>query len=362
MVPMLRDKKAANILLLILCFVLVTLPNVKTVSVSEDSWKTDLSLPVSRAGLKAAVVNEKIYVIKLNITYEYDLHAWSTKTSMLTPRDSFGIVAFQNKIYCIGGRGTDSVLATNEVYDPISDSWETKTAMPTPRHGLEANLVNGKIFLISGLIPHHMFPDIEGTFELSNITEVYDPDTNIWTTKAPIPNPASNYASAVVNNKIYIISETFTQIYDPETDTWSFGTPPPFQVDMAGGIATTGAMAPERLYVIGGRASGLQGSGLEVSYTQIYNPMVDSWTLGTPLPTPRYDFATAVVNDQIFTIGGLTGAFVGIEQKNHNEKYTPIGYIPEFPLWTLLVMMAVVLIVVVFYRFGLSNKKNRKRI
>ena len=148
-------------------------------------------------------------------------------------------------------------------------------------------------------------------------------------------NATSGYASGVINNKIYIISETLTQIYEPETDTWSFGTPPPYQVFAAGGVATTGAMAPERLYVIGGRWSDLQGSGLEVNFTQVYNPIDDSWSLGTSMPTPRYDFAVAVVNDQIYAMGGLTGIFTVIEPKNQNERYTPIGYIPEFPSWTI---------------------------
>jgi N-acetylneuraminic acid mutarotase len=209
MVSKMGEQRKALLLSLILCFAISNLPLVRA---AEDSWATKTPLPIAIAGFKAAAVDEKIYVMKFNLTYEFNLHSWSTKTSMPTPRYDFAATNFQNKIFCIGGKTDSTPLGTNEVYDPITDTWETKTAMPTPRHGLEANLVNGKIYLISGLVPHHLFPDVEGTFELTNITEVYDPVTDTWETRTPIPNPASYYASGVMNNKIYIISETHTDI------------------------------------------------------------------------------------------------------------------------------------------------------
>jgi energy-converting hydrogenase Eha subunit A len=280
---------------------------------------------------------------------------------MQTPRYGFALTSYQNKIYCIGGRTDTESLGTNEVYNPASDSWETKTSMPTPRHGLDANVVNGKIYMISGLIPHHKFIT-PGTFEVTDINEVYDIATDTWETKTPIPNAASYYASAVVNNKIYIISQNCTQIYNPETDTWSYGAPPLHGVDMAGCVATTGVMAPERIYVIGGRHE-----GLEVPYTQIYDPTNNTWTQGTSIPTPRYGFATTAVNDQIYTIGGITGAFVAIETKNNNEQYTPIGYgtvttqkqqpntepIPQLVIAALLVILCPIL--------GIAVTKKKKK-
>lgn len=178
---------------------------------------------------------------------------------MLTPRNYFALATYQNKIYCMGGLTNSTLSGINEVYNPASDSWESKTAMPTPRHDLDANVVNGKIYLISGLVQHRWFPNVKGTYELTNITEVYDPATDTWTTKAPIPNAVHDYASTVVNKKIYIISGTLTQIYNPETDTWRYGAASPFPVDMAGGATIAGVM-PQRVYVIGGRRYDLEVS------------------------------------------------------------------------------------------------------
>jgi N-acetylneuraminic acid mutarotase len=297
-------------------------PVLSSDSSSGSPWVRKVPMPSAGGFAKAGVVNNKIYVINLNVTYEYNLYGWSTKNPMPTSRGDFALTSYQNKIYCIGGRTNSGPLGTNEVYDSASDSWGSKTAMPTPRHGLDANVVNGKIYLIGGLVPEDRWPnvniDIYTTFKLTNVTEVYDPATDTWTTKASIPKAAAYYASAVVNNKIYIISETHTQIYNPETDTWSSGAAPPFPVDMAGGATVTG-VTPQRVYVIGGRRS-----GLEEAYNQVYNPENDSWSLGAPMPTPRYALTVAVADGKIYAIGGLTGAFVTVVQKDSNEQYDPL--------------------------------------
>ena len=121
------------------------------------------------------------------------------------------------------------VTGANEVYDPATNTWETKTPMPTPRNYLEANVVGGKIYLIGGEAQQPLDEPPQEHF--SNVTEVYDPETDSWTTMAPIPTKVSAYASAVVNNKIYIISgwsanaplSSQVQIFDPQINNWTMG-------------------------------------------------------------------------------------------------------------------------------------------
>ncbi len=326
---MLGDKRATFILVLVLCLVLSTLL-LPLVSAAEDSWTTMEPMPTVRAWLGVAVVDGKIYAIVSGINYEYDplTNSWTAKTPMPTPRNSFGIAVVDNKIYVIGGsRGDYTYTNVNEVYDPSTDTWETKTSMPTTRQAMDANVVDGKIYVIGGgqRTPNDDF----------DINEVYDPATNTWTTKTSIPIGVDYYVSAVVNNKIYIIGgavnpKTLNQIYDPSTDTWSFGASLPTGVDSAAVGVTAGTTVTQRIFVIGGKQS-LDA----VNLNQVYDPEEDTWVVGAAMPTARYALGVAVVDDNLYAIGGREG-WVGSPISAANERYTPADFVPEFPSWIIL--------------------------
>jgi N-acetylneuraminic acid mutarotase len=306
-------------------------------TVQENSWVEKAPMPTARGYLDVAVVNGKIYAIggsgPIGTNEEYDpaTDVWTTKSPMPTPEQSFAIAVFQEKIYCIGGLPYGNT-GVNEVYDPATDSWETKAAMPTARYGLQANVVNGKMYCMGGVIELGYNRDAgELITQEVNTTEVYDPSTDTWTTKAAMPNP-EGYVSAVVDSKIYIISPGLTQIYDPATDTWSTGSPPPVDitpphVDLpiegannlaATAAATTGTMAPKRIYVYDGNT------------LQIYDPKTDSWTNGTAAPTSRQYLGIGVVEDKLYFIGGMSwvNPNLGLYCVFYatNEQYTPLGY------------------------------------
>jgi N-acetylneuraminic acid mutarotase len=370
------DRRATLMVFLVLCSLLVGLPNITAVRAAEDSWTTLEPMPTARSGLGVAVVDGKIYVIGgqngegvLNITEEYDpvTNEWTSKTSMPTARSDFGIAVYQNKIYVIGGTigseiavGESLLTGATEVYDPETDTWETKTSMPTPRQGLKANVVSDRIYLIGGVryVGGYIHPGFDEN-------EVYDPATDSWITKAPLPTAVWGYSSAVVDNKIYLIgggnktSEgtfpvTLNQIYTPATDTWDFGQSIPTGLWDADAGATTGAFAPERIYVLG-------GSYYTVAYnlTQTYDPEVDAWTAGTPMPTPRWSLGVAVVNDELYAIGGKTEEDI---YSAANEKYTPIGYIPEFPSWIVLPLVITTTLLILIYKKRLPKKhQNQKK-
>ena len=120
-------------------------------SAAENSWLNRPPMPKAKSGLEVAVVNGKIYAIGPDGTNEeYDPAnlIWTTKQPVPTPRSSFAVAVYQNKIYVVGGnvgydKSTDSPIlcSLNEVYDPLTDTWESKTPMPTNRSQLSANVV-----------------------------------------------------------------------------------------------------------------------------------------------------------------------------------------------------------------------------
>ena len=134
------------------------------------------------------------------------------------------------KIYVIGGAGpVYQALRTVEVYDPATDTWTAKSEMPTARQGLSTSVVNGKIYAIwGGVSPSSEYSSVE-TF---STMEEYDPETDTWTTKSPMPTSRGFHSTNVVDGKIYVIGGSqaaspdrshvrTVEVYDPATDTWT---------------------------------------------------------------------------------------------------------------------------------------------
>ncbi|MCW4024197.1 MAG: hypothetical protein NWF01_04085 [Candidatus Bathyarchaeota archaeon] len=278
-------------------------------------------MPTARSSVCATVVDNKIYVIggttgdltNVNEMYDTKTNIWATKQSMPTARCTFGVAVWNSKVYCIGGLvAGGQVSDANEVYDPATDSWTKLTPIPTPKYTC-ANVVNGKIYLISG----------SGE---TNSNDVYDIATNSWTTKTPIPNPVVDYASAVLDDKIYIISQDALQIYDTITDSWNNGAATP-TVLCASAAATSGTYAPKGIYVIG---VDYTGRITMETLNLVYNPQTNTWSNCTSMLTSRDTVGLVVVNDLLYAIGGKDIDTV-IAPPNPskfatNERYIPLGY------------------------------------
>jgi N-acetylneuraminic acid mutarotase len=93
---------------------------------------------------------------------------------------SLAVVEQSGKIYAIGGadpaaRARDS----NEMYDAETDSWTTLSPMPTPREHLAAVAIDALVYVVGGC-------SVQGqSLVNSNRLEVYTPALNRWTT---LPN------------------------------------------------------------------------------------------------------------------------------------------------------------------------------
>jgi len=376
------DTKTKTTITLLLTFSLILLTfHVPLANATEDSWTSKAPMQVARSDLGVAAVNGKIYaiggntesgnvpntsendykalgwIVATNEEYTSSTDTWAFKKPMPTPRCNFGIAVYQNKIYCIGGiinrfGGQISYTAVNEVYDPATETWETKTPMPNATSA-QANVVDGKIYLIGG--------GSNGT-----LNQAYDPVTDSWTIKEPMPvaigidnpppNTLSTLVSAVVDDKIYVMSFKFLWdkwttkigIYNPRNDSWSIreSSPSSFLEEgnwwsQAAG-ATTGIMAAEQIYIFFGRYP----CYATLVPNLAYNPSTDTWTVATAVPAYRQNFGVTVLNDTLYVIGGRSyeypfpsdNYFYVIEEAV-NEQYTPIGYIPEYPSWIILPLL-----------------------
>lgn len=319
--------------------------------VAENTWTQKAPMPTARGGLGVATANGKIYaiggsiqnvynspsssweIVGTNEEYDHTTNTWTTKKPMPTPRVYFATAVYQDKIYCFGGiiglgqfpyQDTDILLTghlwsnATEVYDPATDMWETKAPMPsTSQKQLAATVVDGKIYFVGGY----------GT----QPAMVYDPVTDSWNTTLANSSKLTDlvagdgeFAAAVVGNKIYAVSRSMWVpssgalfVYDVSNESWSLGATAPSSISGGVAVVTSGLNAPERVYFVGPTAN------------YAYDPVSDSWQLGVTIPTSRIDFGITILNDKLYVLGGYS--FVSkakgyVPGTAMNEQYTPFGY------------------------------------
>ncbi|TSA27894.1 MAG: hypothetical protein D4R67_05220 [Bacteroidetes bacterium] len=181
--------------------------------------------------------------------------------------------------------------------------------MPTARSQSASALLNNKIYVIGGGEP---------VDPIGFTVEVYTPSSNTWTTGVSLPHQRYAHSAVAFENKIYVIGGSdYTYMlpdvltFDTITNTWATVTqlPTPRQ-------ALTSVVVGGTIYVIGG----LLESGLRTGIVEAYDHLADTWTTKTAMPTARCGTGSCVINDEIYVFGGEGcpgGAY------NIVEKYDP---------------------------------------
>jgi len=307
----------------------------------ENSWSTKASMNQARSGMGVIAVEGKIYAIGGHRTFDdflrptdfvgtnerYDpkTDTWVTLEPMPTARHNFAIAEYQGKIYCIGGYIVDGsrwiTYDVVEVYNPNSNSWSTKAALPFAEAGLTACVVDGKIYVFTS------YPG--SPVNSGSPVFMYNPVTDSWTAKTHMPNTTLHYyAPVVVDNKIVFTSLYLTsEIYDPATNEWTeIRKESPLILIFNSVFATqttTGVYAPQRIYVLGRQygTTYLTNWSYDSNGTQVSNK-------GTPIF--RENFGVAIVDDILYVIGGTSYKYTKSNTEAEvlavNEQYVPMGY------------------------------------
>lgn len=269
-------------------------------------WAKKRDMPGPLYAFDAATLGNKIYAIggrgkeKGNdrYTYVYDAgkDSWDVKKEPLFPRSNHAVAALGNKIYVLGGNDS---AGKAEAYDVDADIWKELAPVPSPRRHVNysAAACGGKIYLIGGL-EENVGPDDDPD---SNKNEMYDPVTNTWTERAPLPSPRSTAAVTAFENKIYVISgklkhedrnEVF--LYDPATNAWQTGAPMP-EARFISGVA----VIRDKIVVITGNWS------QRVSKIYVYEPSKDRWNDLGKIPRSFRLAAIASIGDRFYILGGI---------------------------------------------------------
>ena len=134
------------------------------------------------------------------------------------------------------------------------------------------------------------------------------------------PFPGDHHAAEVVDGKFYLIggleagSEGKVQVYDPVADTWSMGTDMPW----AGGSVSTCAIG-DLIYACGG----IVGAST-VSNAAVYDTTSNLWATLAPMPVGRNHTAATTDGTRFFVFGGRDGGNFVSNGFDDTQIYDPV--------------------------------------
>jgi len=191
-------------------------------------------------------------------------------------------------------------------------SWSAVSTMPTGTGDSAVAALDGKIYIFGGsTFRPHILPTSSdmgsGTWG-STVNYEYDPKTDRWRERAPLPIGLSHPGAVGLNGKLYVFGG-FTNLvhanaqivalaYDPATDKWQELAP---MSTALGAVAV--ATVDGKIHAFGGRPR----DPLPVDFHEAYDPATNQWSKKAPMPKPRDHHGVAVIDGKIHVVGGRTG-------------------------------------------------------
>lgn len=251
---------------------------------------------------------------------ESDRGSWHTATPLPTKRTEVTAAALDGKIYVVGGFEKPSlgnilsfaITPSVEMYDPATDRWTSKAPLPVGLHHVGIGVSGGRLYVIGGYSKSAL-----SVWNPVATVYNYDPAMDSWTERAPMPTARGALSVTEHEGKLYAIggydrkmNNAQVEVYDPVRNVWTTGTPLPTPRDHLASATVAG-----KLYAIGGRIDGDYSRNLAV--TERYDPTSDRWTRVADLQTARSGITAAVVEGKIYVFGGegSVGTF------SENEAY-----------------------------------------
>lgn len=233
--------------------------------------------------------------------------SWEARAPLPTPRAWAPAVAYDGRIYVVGGVACTSGCAqfanssaALEVYDPRTNRWEELPPMPTPRVGPAVAALDGKIYVMGGFNRDH---GTAAELEVRRRVEIYDIATRTWSRGPDLLKPRAWGRGVALGGKVYVLGgvgdytyspgyHSGVEVYDPLAKTWNH------RAAFEGGRYLHAAVAANgRIYVIGGWKHDPEHT---YSDTQEYDPVTDTWRVRSPMPTPAGGFDAVVRGNKIW--------------------------------------------------------------
>jgi len=317
-----------------------------------QKWSKKAPFPEPSEEVYGIAANGKFYVFggiapgwkPRALVYEYDpgSDSWTKKKNMPLPSHHVALATLNDKIYVMGGfkypeKGKPSWVPIDNAweYDPANDTWKALAPLPTKRGSPNAAVYGGKIYVIggAGVHPGAKAVDIHPARPHRSLdaNEVYDPATNTWEKRSPLPTARNHAIAGVVNDKIYIIggrlgaafitraqNTGIVEEYDPVKDQWgALKAPMP-----SSRSATAWGTYEGKIYVAGGEERFGAGAWQRTfRAVEAFDPKSNTWSSLPPMTYPRHGLAGDILDGKFHLVSGDVASGGGPGTEIHTNAH-----------------------------------------
>ncbi|KAL1272041.1 hypothetical protein QQF64_031057 [Cirrhinus molitorella] len=229
--------------------------------------------------------------------YRYDPERdhWTRLSDLHELRSNFTLVVSGDGLYAVGGdKDINTNLDSVEKYSPETDSWSFCHPLDQALSGHAVTVWGGEIFISGGfnckyecLVSMFLYHPERGTTYLAEMT--HDRAQHCMES---LKN-RFYVAGGVCNLRKYYTDQLVCEIYNPVRDIWTVFTPLPIPH-----VGAASAVLEERLYILGGYC---QEDYSEARLTHRYDPVTQRWESMGKIPGPVTDIRACLLHlpDQI---------------------------------------------------------------
>jgi len=298
-------------------------------------WATRQAMPAAVLDAGGTALDGKLYVVggktssghqSTMVIYDPAADRWAAGASLPAAYPAVenpAVAAYNGKLYVFGGSTGpfSGAVANAAVFNPANSSWTMLAAMPTARGGATAQAINGKLYVVGGM---------DGNGASLASVEVYNPANNTWSSATPLGTRRDNPGSATFGGTLYIFGGrtrdandtevdgtlATVEMYDPGTNTWTSRAPMP-----TGRRTMVVGTLNGRAQVMGGERTSTGGT---FPQNEEYEPTTDSWVSLTPMLTARHGAVAGTINGTIYVVGGGPTGGTSFTDVNEAFSFSPV--------------------------------------
>lgn len=280
--------------------------------------------------MKKTLLFNLIFIVSLSLANVGDsqslLGRWdfaeSTDGSEYIPRDEASLGIAGEKLILLGGRGAKET----SVFDLKERLWLVASSPPIEMHHFQTVNYEDKLYVIGAMTGK--YPD---ETPVPNIY-IYDPEADSWTKGAEIPADRRRGGAGAIlyNNKIYLVCGitnghknghvTWMDEFDPETEKWTVMPDAPRARDHF-----QAAVVNNELFAVGGRKSMAPENTFAktIAEVDVFDFSKKQWyTLTDNIPTMRAGTSTVALGKYVVIVGGESSSseLAHIETEAYDTK------------------------------------------